>query len=245
MGEIVDVVQENNKPLRAALSAIVKVGDGRGFVVEGRGRLGPVRYVITAAHCLPGLLDGRIPPAHGASYLEERTYQDLLAPLGEKPSTWCECLFLDPIADIAVLGSPDSQELSDSADAYEALVNAATPLRIAEPPSRPVAEEVAELADVGLGEDQAVRECSALLLSLKNEWFPCKVRHQPNSALWVHHATNGIEGGMSGSPIIAEDGTAIGIICLGSGGRMDKQFEGGPNPRLMGNLPGWFLAEIC
>jgi hypothetical protein len=39
-------------------------------------------------------------------------------------------------------------------------------------------------------------------------------------------------------------GTAIGVVCLGeeSGGRDDR--EGGPNPRLMGNLPGWFLAAI-
>jgi hypothetical protein len=26
---------------------------------------------------------------------------------------WAECLFVDPIADLAVLGAPDSQELHD------------------------------------------------------------------------------------------------------------------------------------
>jgi hypothetical protein len=44
-------------------------------------------------------------------------------------------------------------------------------------------------------------------------------------------------GGMSGSPILAEDCTAVGIVCLGSNMELE-----GPHPRLMGNLPGWFLA---
>jgi hypothetical protein len=64
----------------------------------------------------------------------------------EQPSVWCECLFADPVADVAVLGAPDNQELSDQADAYEALVAAATPVAVAEPPSRPIPEEIARLA---------------------------------------------------------------------------------------------------
>ena len=43
---------------------------------------------------------------------------------------------------------------------------------------------------------------------------------------------------MSGSPIIAENGTVIGIVCLGTGQPDDVlPTEGGPNPRLMGDLP--------
>jgi hypothetical protein len=70
------------------------------------------RLVVTAAHCLP-----HFPPCHGASYLEERTYGKLLGPLGDKPTVWAECLCADPIADIAVLGSPDNQALFDGAGA--------------------------------------------------------------------------------------------------------------------------------
>ena len=76
-------------------------------------RLG--RVVITAAHCLPEL-----PPPHRASYTKERTYADFLSPLGQEPTVWAECLFVDPVSDLAVFGSPDNQELSDEADAYEA-----------------------------------------------------------------------------------------------------------------------------
>ena len=44
---------------------------------------------------------------------------------------------------------------------------------------------------------------------------------------------------------IAEDGTAIGIVCIGSSKPTgDLATEGGPNPRLTGNLPGWFLKTI-
>jgi hypothetical protein len=173
-------------------------------------------------------------------------------------------LFVDPIADIAVLGEPDNQTFPERAEAYEELTEAATPLTIAEPPSEPITEEVAELAEAEKqmaelaanlakvkGEDNlasprlvrwARRECPALLLSLSNQWFPCKVRHYPNGTLSIHDAADGIVGGMSGSPIIAKNGTAIGIVCLGSG--LERGTEGGNNPRLMGNLPGWFLKAL-
>ena len=223
-----------------ALSAVVRVGDGRGFIVESSGRFGRDRIIITAGHCLPV-----VPPCYGFSSPAERTYEKLLARLGEQPSVWCECLFIDPIADIAILGSPDSQEWSDQADKYKALVEAATSVAVAEPPSQPIAEEIARLAELRLSErvQWAMRECPAFLLSLNNRWFPCRVQHAPNNMLWISDAADEIAGGMSGSPIIAEGGSAIGIVCTASeeGGASTR---GGPNPRLMGNLPGWFLKTL-
>jgi hypothetical protein len=79
--------------------AVIRVGDGRGFVV-GTDR---ERFVITAAHCLP-----RLPPSLSFSFIEERTYAKLLGPIGRKRTpVWAECCFVDPIADLAVLWSPD------------------------------------------------------------------------------------------------------------------------------------------
>ena len=47
----------------------------------------------------------------------------MLGPLGAAPTVACECLFINPIADVAVVGVPDTQTLSDEADAYRALWN--------------------------------------------------------------------------------------------------------------------------
>ena len=191
-----------------AKSAVLTVGFGRGFVIESLGK----RVVVTAAHCLP-----KFPPAHGASYLHERTYRKLLGPLGKKRSVWAECMFADPIADIAVLGSPDDQDLSDEADRYDALVDPLKPLRIAAAPEK------------GIG----------WLLSLEGEWFPCTVGYVKHVDGWllVSKTTQPIAGGMSGSPILSDDGKAIGVVSLG--GSHDQY--GHPNPRLTRDLPNRFL----
>jgi hypothetical protein len=185
-----------------AKNAVVKVGDGRGFVVQYK----HYRVVITAAHCLPCF-----PPCMSFSGLEDRTYKALLGPLGEQPAAWAECLFVDPIGDIAVLGPPDDQELSDECEAYETLVDAAAVLPIADAP----------------------QDGPAWLLSLDGRWFRCNVRH--NGGMLRISAAEGIACGMSGSPIVAADGSAIGVVCCGS------VTEGGPNPRLTHNLPAWLL----
>jgi hypothetical protein len=83
----------------------------------------------------------------------------------------------------------------------------------------------------------AQRECPAFVLSLNNAWSPCTVRYHPNGMLMISDAAENIAGGMSGSPIIVPDGTAIGVVCLGSE-------TGGPNPHLTGNLPGWLLKNL-
>src|ERR1700676_1265757 len=114
---------------------VVKVGEGRGFIIsyranvpqppkelpELKGFQAPKfiedRLVVTAAHCLP-----EWPPPCSASYRQERTSQ-LLGRLGNSANdVWAECLFADPVADIAVLGCPDDQAFGDEADAYHSLV---------------------------------------------------------------------------------------------------------------------------
>jgi Trypsin-like peptidase domain len=197
--------------LDEARNAIVKVGGGRGFVVQGERD----RLVITAGHCLPDF-----PTCHSSSHTEERTYKALLGSLGEKPAVWAECLFADPIGDVAVLGPPDDQQPSDEFEAYETLVDAAAKLQIADAP----------------------QNGSAWLLSLDGRWCRCTVRHS-GSILWISNAADGIVGGMSGSPIVADDGSAIGIVCT-SGGGIGVHTEGGPNPRLTHNLPGWLLRQL-
>ena len=78
----------------------------------------------------------------------------------------------------------------------------------------------------------------ARLLSLDGRrWFSCTVRHF-GGPLWITHAAEVIRDGMSGSPIVTEIGTAIGVVCTAA-----APWEGGPNPRLSHNLPGWLLGD--
>jgi len=103
--------------------SVVKVGSGRGFVVEGDRN---ERYVITAAHCLPDL-----PPAHPGSYTHERTYDKLIGPLASgSPDVSVECVFADPVADLAILGEPDGQVLYEQWEAFDSFIEKTTPLPI-------------------------------------------------------------------------------------------------------------------
>lgn len=103
-------------------ACVVKVAEGRGFVIEHPVKIPPSshpehstvrflkhRLVVTAAHCLP-----KLPPAHAAAFSSERTYKLLGSLDGSKSGVWAECLFADPVADIAVLGRPDDQALRNS-----------------------------------------------------------------------------------------------------------------------------------
>jgi hypothetical protein len=77
----------------------------------------------------------------------------------------------------------------------------------------------------------------ARLLSLDGRWFSCTIRHY-GGPLWITHADERVHGGMSGSPIVAEAGTAIGVVCSTTSPR-----EGGPNASLSEHLPGWLLRD--
>lgn len=111
------------------MRAVIRVGDGRGFVVEGCEECD--RLIITAAHCLP-----YFPPCASFSLTEERTYPSLVGPLGMKPSVWAECLFVDPIGDVAVLGAPDNQAIPDEWEDYIEMLDEIRPLSISEAPEQ-------------------------------------------------------------------------------------------------------------
>ncbi len=132
-----------------------------------------------------------------------------------------ELLFADPVADIAVLGQPDGQELHKEADAYDALLENRPAFRIS---------DSSERAD-------------ARVLTLNGQWTRCIAEHIVDGPLWLSEGA-GFAGGMSGSPILKEDGAAIGVFVCSSGhGPLPakEHTEGGPNPRLVRNLPGWML----
>jgi hypothetical protein len=193
--------------------AILRVGDGRGFVVARRGYLNrEERVIITAAHCLPRLPAPyehllALPTPHPARYTEEETYQRVLGPLGRKRTVWASCLFVDPMADIAVLGQPDNQELSDEADAYDQLVENMTTLAVADAP----AQGSERLTDYQI-DCPTPGQGPARVLSLDGRWLDGQVSRRGG---WLEFEPGKhFVGGMSGSPIIDAAGAAIGVVSV-------------------------------
>jgi len=224
---------------------VVKVGaGGRGFVVE-TGERNPVtepiqvggkllrprrlikkRRIVTAAHCLP-----HQPPARANAGRDDRTYFSLLGPLGStQPSIAAECEFVDAVADIAVLGEPDGQAWGDEvSEAFHEFIEALAPLL---------------MGDLTGG-------ASGWLLSLDGQWIPCTLE-QRKVGLWIRDAKDGIMDGMSGSPILLDDGQAVGVVtcsrrCVERHSVEMEQAahtEGGPQPGLAAALPGWMLHSL-
>jgi hypothetical protein len=106
-------------------SAVIAVGGGHGFVVQGTYD----RFVITAAHCLP-----RLSPCNVAEHDRECLYPTLLGPPGGRQTVAAACYFADPISDIAVLRVPNAIECAVEFSQFFQLTDAATPVSIGEPP---------------------------------------------------------------------------------------------------------------
>jgi hypothetical protein len=210
-------------------SCVVKVGGGRGFVIEhricvnipdfetvqSRKRSYTVksRLVVTAAHCLPNL-----PPANAYPYPQERIYRDLLRSLdGTKSDVWSVRLFADSVADIAVLGCPDEQELHEEADAYHALTDDVPTLAIAK-------------AQSGRGWLLALDVVSGIPTTIR------LVSDIYGTSLLIDTP----EAGMSGSPILNDAGRAVGIAAVGPK-TVTLNEEAGPQPILMRDLPARFV----
>ena len=191
-----------------AKRAVLTVGKGgRGFIIETRDGS---RLVLTAAHCLPA-----IPEAH--PWADDRTAR-LVAPHGRKLSIIADYLFVDPVADIAVLGRPSDDNL---AKPYDTFVDAQSVLAI------------------GCLPQKLFAELDGWLLARDGAWFRCTMRYRNDGGLWLSNIARPIVGGMSGSPILAANGSAVGLIPSSN---VDGS-ESGPNPRFDCHLPGWLLRN--
>jgi hypothetical protein len=205
--------------------AVVRVGEGRGFIVEATREVrGPKltsrvtsRLVITAAHCLPWF-----PSSTPMSYVHERTYEALLGPLGGEASIAAECVFADPISDLAVLGAPDGLYDESQGDAYFDLTETVVPL----PVGKPAGER-------------------AWLLTLDDpEWFECRIDGEAVQ-LRLRDASKGILGGMSGSPILNDSGQAIAVVSTLTrkvGDTAEDASDACPSVSMA--LPHWLWHEV-
>lgn len=188
-------------------TSVIRVGAGRGFIVNGKG---DSKIVITAGHCLP-----KMPPCMNFSDLGERTYRHLLGPIGRRRTITAECLFVDPISDLAVLGASDDQDLSKEHDAYQRFMEPLTAFSIGAARLTPMMQQ---------GEPGWV-------LSLSGQWQPCEMSHF-GGPIWICDDDKIIKGGMSGSPILSASGEAVCVIASNRA-----------QVTLMNSLPIWILKE--
>ena len=84
---------------------------------------------------------------------------------------WAECLFADPVADIAVLGVPDEQYLSSEAAAFEALLESARPLVVANVPAQSRDARGEDAARVLSLDGRVERWANGLLSRLKKNFL--------------------------------------------------------------------------
>ena len=186
--------------METAKKAIVQVGHGgRGFIVGARDR-----FVVTAAHCVP---IEHIPTPDMSNGPEQLTFPNIIGPLGETPTIWCELCAYGLTDDIAAFCEPEV----DDQDQYVKFTDAAA-FAVGNPPA------------IG-------SKTSAFVLSLDGKWKRCTVN---NGGRFLHISGPDrlIESGMSGSPIVDENGAAIGVVSIGSG------------PSLIDCLPAWLLQKL-
>ena len=119
-------------------------------------------------------------------------------------------MFVDPIADIAVLGQPDNQALIDEAAAFDALTNITGRLAIAD-----ASAQGRELV-TGFGGHQFEKftpgEGFAWVLSLEGHWLEGRVERRGGYLSFKPQEFS--VGGMSGSPIVDAAGAAIGVVSV-------------------------------
>lgn len=228
MNEIktVEVGPTSHRSLLPEADSVITVDKGRGFIIEHRSlfdfgngfkRLRR-KLVVTASHCLPH------PPVMPCYSYKETTYANLLAPLGEEPSVWAECLFFDPVSDLAILGEPDNQELGEENEAFTHLVDGRKPFAIAAP-------------EAGEGYMLALDGVS---------WLPTPLIVHEN--LWGTGLSTGATlAGQSGSPIVDSTGRAIAVVSIGTevlNGGNRTPVNCGPQPILKFQLPSWVLKTV-
>jgi hypothetical protein len=157
-------------------------------------------------------------------FRDEENYPDLIGPRGAEPSITAACVFVDLMADLAVLGPPDDQELFDECEAYKAFTAALPPFDIAAPP-------------------HAV-SFPAHLLSLEGAWLDCTASNHggrerggtkfAGMSPLVIEPEDIVVAGMSGSPLISATGAALGVICMNN-----------VATTLADGLPGWLLRKLA
>ncbi len=180
---------------------------GQGVLVAARDEPG---FVITAAHCIEHynsggmtLNDFCLEPAqtHGGEELVLSVYA------------------VEPVSDIAVLGMPDTQALSNDSDAFEAFCERTQPV--------PVSTDEPELFEAG--------KFPVHVLTHHGTWLEGTATLYGKNGPTLSIDDCSIESGSSGGPIITDQGQLVAIVSTGRGTA--------PRPHQV--LPVWLWNRIA
>jgi hypothetical protein len=139
---------------------------------------------------------------------------------GAKKNVSAQSVFVDPIADIAVLSLPDEQDFPDEYERY------------------------CELVDESGAPNCKSTERQWMVAPPRRAPMDSDALHLFRGWCCTSLETGPTEAAMSGSPIVNDREKAIGVVSIGcttnaNGKRHDEKAR--PQPILTDNLPGWLL----
>jgi S1-C subfamily serine protease len=165
-------------------------------------------------------------------------------------------LAVEPVADIAVLGPPDNQELPKDADAFAEFIGRTDPaplfrgkikLSAVRPNPAPLFRGKIKLSAVRPNSGPLRRSLSVLVFNLDKEWVKAtaSVFYQEESAVFLE-LEKPIQSGASGGPIVTPTGELVGIVSCtteAAAGGEDRHLSGRA-PRPLYALPVWVVKTI-
>jgi len=196
---------------RVERSTIKVLGKGgQGVLVSGN-------LIITAAHCVDFKCEGEM--ALGDYFIEKIK--------AGKRELKVAPLAVEPVSDLAVLGSLDEQEFAKEAEDFEKFCEHTNPL--------PVCRRDFELF-------QGFR---VHIYTHKRTWVTGSAMQCCKDAQSLFVETDDqIEGGTSGGPIINDSGELVGIVSTSSDTGEGQRKSSGSSPRPHLALPVWVCRQI-
>ena len=161
-------------------AAVVQISQSK-----SRGVLIPGNMILTAAHCVSMNLD--------AVNLNDGPIEHIITAKGEQLTV--EAIAVEPVNDIAVLGSLDEQERSEEAGAFEAFCRSTKAVKIC------------------LARFEAFESFPVHILNANGKWIWAKAKKcHEDAQVFIVEPDENIEAGASGGPIVTEDGELVGIV---------------------------------
>jgi S1-C subfamily serine protease len=156
---------------------------------KGHGVIVPGHFIVTAAHVI----------THRQLYLSAGLHDDLLESIEINGQVYtADVWFIDPIADVAVLGVPDVQKFAEASH-FEDVLDQIRPVPISQavlPFDRPIAVHL-----------------QRYLGRRRSAWITGQVtRFDQRGAHLSIDTKESITGGSSGGPVVSNQGSLLGVV---------------------------------